>query len=134
VRALLVALLALTAGFVLVTWLALEKSDVAVVETHARDGATRSTHVWFVEHEGQLWLEAGTPENAWFLDVLREPRLVLSTDGSAPRELVASPVRTPEAQQRVRAMLREKYGWRDRWIGAFVDAKHSVAVRLTPPE
>ena len=71
------ALLALAAAFAGITWLALEQSGVAVVETHAPDGTTHTTHVWTVEHDGALWLEAGSPRNAWFADLTRDPHLRL---------------------------------------------------------
>lgn len=47
-----------------ITWVALEASDVARIETRAPSGEARTTHVWFVERDDGLWLEAGTPENA----------------------------------------------------------------------
>ena len=67
-------------AFGAITWVALEASDVARIETHTPDGETRTTHVWFVERNDGLWLEAGTPENSWFEDVGRDPRVRLRTN------------------------------------------------------
>lgn len=130
-RAALLAAAALAGVFVAGTWWALEASEVARIETRAADGTVRSTHVWYVEPEGELWLEAGAPENGWFRDVLGDPRLSLEADGAVGRYRVQV-VDTPAAQRRVRTLLREKYGWRDRWVGLFVDGSRSVAVRLEP--
>jgi len=91
------------------------------------DGATRRTHVWFVERDGALWLEAGAPENGWFRDVSRDPRLRVTIDG-ATRHVRAEIA--PAESAAVRARLRTKYGWRDVWVGLLVDASRSVAVRL----
>jgi hypothetical protein len=131
VRAALGLLVAAALGFVALTWLALESGGVAIVETRAPDGATRATHVWFVERDGALWLEAGSPGNGWFTDVQREPRLRVRI-GNEIREARAEIV--PEASHDVRAALRAKYGWRDAWVGLLVDSSRSVSVRLHQPE
>lgn len=126
------ALLAIVAGLVALTWWALESGGVAVLETQAADGSARSTHVWFVASQGTLWVEAGTPENPWFLDIQTSPVLGLSTgDGSARFETEI--VDDPETRRLVRGLLREKYGLRDWWVGHFVDSTRSVPVRLVPP-
>ena len=117
------------AGFT--AW-ALEWSGVAIVETQAADGSVRSTHVWFVEPGGALWVEAGTPKNSWFLDVLRDPRLEFSADGRSGRYL-ARRVETPAARARIRGLLRQKYGIRDWWIGVLFDTSKSIAVELVDP-
>jgi len=124
---------ALLLGFVALTWLALETGGVAIVETRAEDGSTRATHVWFVEPDGELWLEAGSPNNQWFADLGRDPRLTLHADGRAAA-YAAERHDDPESRARVRANLREKYGLRDRWIGLFVDQSRSLVVRLIPAQ
>ncbi|HEU4429325.1 MAG TPA: hypothetical protein VFT98_11270 [Myxococcota bacterium] len=131
-RRALIALAAAVAVFVAVTWLALEGSGVAVVTTTTPDGSPRETHVWFAELGGVLWLEAGLPENPWFTDAQRSPRIRLALPGAVATAFDAHPVPTAEAQQRVRAALHHKYGWRDTWVGLLVDASRSVAVRLDP--
>lgn len=127
-----VALLATGAGLVGLTWWALESGGVAIVETQSPDGSTRATHLWFVASGGQLWVEAGTPDNPWFRDIQTSPILTLRIDGwSSPFR--AEVVDEPATQQRIRGLLREKYGLRDWWVGHFVDSSRSVPVRLTPP-
>lgn len=102
------------------------------MRTVPQAGPLRETHVWFVEREGELWLEAGTPENPWFLDVRTNPELEFSASDRPAQKFIALPLDTKEASRRIRALLREKYGWRDWWIGLLVEAEHSVAVRLEP--
>jgi hypothetical protein len=106
---------------------------VARVETRSADGSTRTTHVWYVEPDGDLWLEAGTPENPWYRDVLADPVVTLSAEGRSGR-YHAEVVDTAAAQHRVRSLLREKYGVRDRWVGLLVNSSGSIAVRLRPVE
>lgn len=141
-------------GFLLITWWALESGGVAVIETRADDGSLRSTHVWFVEPDGELWVEAGTPENGWYLDVLRDPALSFSADRRSGRYLAErvsgdNTDRTDDtddtantantggasgAHARVRSLLREKYGFRDFWISLIFETSNSIAMRLIPVE
>jgi hypothetical protein len=116
------------AAFAATTWYALEASGVAVVETRAPDGTTRETHVWYAEPEGELWLEAGSPENPWFADASREGRLTLRADERSG-DYTATVFEDPAPRARVRQALREKYGWRDRWVGLFVDRRRRRAAR-----
>lgn len=129
----LIAAAALVAAFVAVTWWALESGGVAVIETRTPEGGPRSTHVWYTEPDGELWLEAGTPENAWFRDVQADSALTFRADGRSAR-YVARVVDDPAGHARIRALIREKYGFRDRWVGLIVDTSRSVAVHLVPQE
>lgn len=117
--------------FVAFTWWALESSGVAVLETRAPDGSPRSTHVWFAEAGGELWLEAGAPENGWYRDVQKDPRVSFSANGRSAN-YVAQPHEGPDAHVEIRALLREKYGVRDGWVALLFDTSRSVAVRLVP--
>lgn len=130
-RRVLLALAAGALGAAGFTLFALEAGGVAVAETRRADGTPRETHVWYAEVDGEIWLEAGTPENAWFVDVQRDPALALRTDAGTAR-YVAEPLPNPDGHERIRVELREKYGLRDAWIGLVFDTSRSVAVRLRP--
>lgn len=127
--------LSLLAGFVVLgvaTWLALEMGGgVAILETRTADGGLRSTHVWYIEHEGELWVEAGSPRNGWFVDVQREPRLEFGAE-ERRGSFVARPSPSREVHAWLREKLSERYGWRDWWVSHYVDSSHSLAVRLDP--
>jgi hypothetical protein len=116
-------------AFAVTTWSALESGGVAIVETQTAEGTTRSTHVWYAEPDGELWLEAGTPENPWFLDLRQNPALVLRIAGHTTR-YVAHPIQDLSGHTRIRSLMREKYGLRDRWVSLIADTSQSVAVRL----
>jgi hypothetical protein len=120
-------------AFVSTTWWALESFGVATVETRQADGTLRQTHVWYVEPDGELWLEAGSPENGWFRDVLENPVLTFGAEQRAGRYR-AQPLGGAARHQKVRELIRAKYGFRDRWVGGLVDTSRSVAVRLAPEE
>ena len=118
-------------GFAALTLWALESGEVAVVTTVDESGAPRATRVWFVEREGALWLEAGTPENPWFVDVGRDPSLTLRTERFEGRFRTV-PQPNPEGHERIRRWLREKYGARDAWVAFVFDTERSIAVQLEP--
>ena len=130
-RTALIALAALLVAFAATTWWALEWGGVAVVETRAPDGSTRATHVWYAEADGALWLEAGTPENPWFVDLQRDRSLRFRAEGRDGGYRAAI-VPGAAAHERIRSLMRAKYGLRDRFVGLLVDTSRSVAVRLAP--
>lgn len=127
-------------AFVGVTWWALESGGVAILSTRSSDGSKRTTHVWFAEPDGVIWLEAGTPENGWYLDVQEDPVVSFSSASSESSEssesirggFAARPIAGSEAHDKIRGLLREKYGIRDWWIGVLFDTSRSIAVELAP--
>jgi hypothetical protein len=133
VKPVIILVVTLVAAFGATTWWALESGGVAVIETRTPKGTVRSTHVWYTEPNKELWLEAGTPENAWFQDVQQNPVLTFRANGRSER-YVARPIDDPSGHSRIRSLIREKYGFRDRWVGLVVDPSRSVAVRLLPAE
>lgn len=129
----LIGVATLLAAFGAITWWALESGGVAVIETRTADDGVRFTHVWYTEPNGELWLEAGTPENGWFIDIQANPAVRFEANGHSAR-YTARPEEDPSGHDRIRSLIREKYGIRDRWVGLVVDTSRSVAVRLLPAE
>jgi hypothetical protein len=125
----LIGIATLIAAFVATTWWVLESGGVAVVETRMPAGGVRSTHIWYVEPDGELWVEAGTPQNGWYLDAQVVPELHFRAEGRSVR-CTARPIEDPGAHDRLRTLLREKYGFRDAWVGVLVDTSRSIALRL----
>lgn len=121
----------LVAAFGIVSWWALESGGVAVIETQTPEGRIRTTHVWFTEPGEELWIEAGSPENPWFQDIQHNPVLRFSANGRSER-YIARPVDASSGHGRIRTLIRDKYGFRDRWVGLLADTSRSVAVRLLP--
>ncbi len=116
-----------------VTWFALESGGVGIVETTRADGSLRTTHVWPVRIGEELWLEAGTVETGWYVDVGSDPEIWMEYEGARLR-FRAVPIADADAHDRLRAKLRERFGWRDRWVGIWLDSSQSIAVRLEPPD
>jgi hypothetical protein len=132
-RALIAVVLGCFAVFGLVTWTALEGGGgVAVLETKSPYGTEpRVTRVWFAEDDGALWLEAPNPHRAWLKDVELDPVVSLARDGKV-LAYRAIPEPGPDGHRRIRSQLRERYGWRDAFVGWLTDTSASVAVRLEP--
>jgi hypothetical protein len=119
--------------FVLITWWALETDGVAIIETEMQSGSARETHIWFVESGDELWIEAGTPGNAWYHDIQERPTVAfLAPDADETIAYHAIPIQSAEAHDQVRSRLRAKYGLRDWWISQIFDTTGSIAVRLEP--
>jgi hypothetical protein len=60
-----------------------------------------------------------------------QPEVELLRDG-APLRYRALPEPGPEGRERIRTLLRQKYGWADWWVGMLQDTSDSVLVRLEP--
>lgn len=118
-------------GLAMFTAWALESSGVANVVTQTREGSERTTHVWYVESDGDVWLETGKPENRWFVDLQNERTLDFSGAGRSGK-FIAKPVTDARVRTKIRSLLREKYGIRDRWIGVLFDTSRSIPVHLIP--
>ena len=118
-------------GFAAVTLYALEGHEVVVLRTRAADGTRRETRTW-VAHDGSaLWIEAAVPERPFFQQLLVRPEVEVLRGGTA-HSYRAVPVPNPEGHVHIRALLAQKYGWADWWVGLLTDTSGSVAVRLEP--
>ena len=123
-------LLALALGLGGITGYALEGRDVAVLRTRRADGSLQETHVWIADDAGRLSIESATAERSWYRNLLARPEVELRRrDGSLGRYR-ASPEPGEAGHQWIRALLREKYGWADAWVGMLQDTSHSILVRL----
>lgn len=128
----LVALLAAALLFGAVTGIALEGNEVAVLRTRTPEGRFEETRVWVVDaDDGAALIEAASPERAWYQS-LRTHGDVELLRGGEPLRYRATPEPGPDGRARIRALLREKYGWADWWVGLIQDTSDSVLVRLDP--
>jgi len=126
-----VALAALAVLFGAVTWLALEGNEVAVLRTRTPAGGFDETRVWVADADGAALIEAANSERPWYQSLRTHPEVELLRDG-APLRYRALPEPGPEGRERIRTLLREKYGWADWWVSLLQDTSDSVLVRLEP--
>jgi hypothetical protein len=113
------------------TLYALEGREVVVLRTRTADGAVRETRTWVADDAGAVWIEAAVPERPFFQQLLAIPEV-----GRRPQRYNAPLSRRSRAQSgghvRIRALLAQKYGWADWWVGLLTDTSQSTAVRLEP--
>ena len=133
VQALLVALATLGLVLLLATFWMLRSSTFAILRNEHQNGPARETRVWYAENDGELWIEAASPEREFLEDLRANPTVVLIRDG-VDGVFHAEIVDTSEAREHVRGLLRAQYGWRDIWVELFTDPSQAVPVRLTLPK
>ena len=132
VKKFLLALFAIFLAVIITTYVALEISDVAIATTHAPSGEHRTTHIWYIRADANVILEAGNPQNPWVQDLRAGSTLHLEIDGL--QHLYTFEFET-ESHERIRSEMRQKYGWRDNWIGLLFDVSQSqriVAHKIDP--
>ena len=104
-------------------------TEIVTLESFEAEGTPVETRLWVVDYDGDAWLRAGRPDSAWLARMEANPE-VFVTRGEERRPFLAAPTREPAARDRIHALMKEKYGWSDRWISAIRDASQSVPVRL----
>jgi len=128
-KRIVVALVGLVVSFLGVTLLALEGGEVVVLHTRTAAGDWRMTRVWVAEDQGMPLIEVAEPQRPFYLDLLVQPEVRLERAGRLQTyRVVVLP--QPHGHERIRARLREKYGWADVWIGWLADTTQSLAIRL----
>ena len=119
--------------FVLSIFLASELgSELVTLGTVGADGATTETRLWIVDDGGSAWLRAGVPESGWLLRIQANPAVVVERGGTRA-SFRAVPVFDAVLRDRIHRLMRDKYGWADRWISIVRNGGGSVPVRLDPP-
>jgi len=115
----------------LITYIALEQNNVLIVESFDDSlQQARYTHIWYVESEGQIYLEAGNPQNPWVKDLKNKHTLAIqgaNLDGWYAFSIGSS----DDSHLQIRTLMRKKYGWRDWWITLLFDTSQSQLVTLS---
>lgn len=130
VTRLLIVLMALAVLYFGLQVFASEGGEVVVL--HTGDGYTAATtRLWVVDDAGAIWLRSGTGgASGWFRRLDANPHVELERGGTR-RRYRATPV--PEMTERINALMREKYGWRDQVISLTLGGRDdAVAIRLVP--
>lgn len=124
-------------GFVLalaVLWwavqmVAAESGEVVVVTTTDAEGGAHETRLWVVDHDGAGWLRAGADISTWYRRLEASPEITVER-----AEQAAAYLARPDPTQRdaINALMLDKYGWAERYIGFFIDRSDSIPIRLEP--
>jgi len=122
-------LLLLLVGLVCTTYIALEVGGVVSVRTISAFNGTRTTHVWYVEDGGSIFLEASHPASSWVKDLSLFETIHIEDDVIGGR-YTFSIDHSESAHAKIRRMMRQKYGWRDMWVSSLFDVSLSQLVEL----
>ena len=117
---------------VILAWLGLqalasESGEVVSLTTHDHQGRTRVTRLWVVEYEGAEWLRAGSPGSTWFERLKENPKIELKRKSHT---LFYHAVPVPSMRSTINQLMREKYGWRDRYVSFFYSRDDAMPIRL----
>ena len=113
------------------TYLAGERTEVAVLRTYDTDGTPKDTKMWVVDHDGAPYVRIGRPGRGWGERAKAHPEVDLSRGGAAPVPKLAVVVTDPTALHAVDEEFRQKYGWVDWWFGLVV-RRNPETLRLDP--
>ncbi len=114
---------------VFVTQIVASESAEVVVLTSQGPGGAEETRLWVVDLEGVQYLRA-SPGSGWYERLVAAPEVTLVRDGeSAAYRAGARPALAGE----INALMRSKYGWRDRYIELLLGGRDdAIAVALEP--
>jgi hypothetical protein len=115
------------------TYLAGERTEVAVLRTYEADGTPRDTKMWVVDYDGNPYVRIGRPGRGWGERLKANPKVELMRGGGARSPRTGAIVADPDTVRAVEQAFRDKYGWVDWWFGLVV-RKNSDTVRLDPRE
>jgi hypothetical protein len=124
------ALIALSGLFLLGlgTWLAGERTEVAVLRTFDEAGAPHDTKLWVAEIDGRPYVRIGRSGRSWGEHLKAHPAVDLIRGGVA-LSCTATVVTDEALRHAVDEAFAAKYGWVDWWYG-LVLRHEAVPVRL----
>jgi hypothetical protein len=120
---------AIAVALFVVQIVASESGEVVRVTTVDGSGGQHETHLWVVDHDGHAWLRSGSPTSGWYGRLKETPTLDLERNGERREYTI---VVDPSQIATINALMHEKYGWADSYVGVFIDHSKSIAIRLDP--
>jgi hypothetical protein len=113
------------------TYLAGERTEVAVLHTYDSGGGDpKETKMWVVDYEGAPYVRIGRPGRGWGERAKAHPDVELTRSGqTTPRH--AAVITDPTVLSAVDAAFADKYGWVDWWFGVVI-RKNPETLRLDP--
>ena len=106
-----------------------EAGEVVVLTT-MDEQQTVATRVWVVEVDGTRYLRSGSDSAAWYQRLVKAPQVKVEREG-VNEAYTAVPL--VAARDQVNQLMREKYGWADRYIALLFGRDDAVPIRLDAP-
>lgn len=123
------AVVAVLVAVVALEIIASESGEVVVLRTTDADGGPHETRLWIVDDGSHAWLRAGHDGSGWYRQLRERPEVAVVR---GDRTLRARAVPEVGARPRINALMREKYGWADAYIGALFGRDDAIPIRLDP--
>jgi hypothetical protein len=102
--------------------------EVVTLRTQRPDGSWQATRLWIVDDGAGAWLHSGGA--AWRARFADDPIVELERAGRIARYRAHA---VPGPHPHIDQLLREKYGWADRWVRLIApDTTETLVVRLDP--
>jgi hypothetical protein len=124
----LVLALLVTVG--VLTYVAGEMTEVAILRTYDKRGAPHDTKLWIVDYNGTPWVRVGKPQRLWYRRLLRHPNVELLR-GAHTFNVTAHAHTDLETRATLNQRFREKYGFVDWWYGVLI-RRGAVPIQLEP--
>ncbi len=125
------ALLTLLVLIVVLEIIASESGEVVVVTSEDAQGTAQETRLWGVDTDGDAWLRSGSPESGWFQRMQQNPNVSVVRNEGTFKAIVYPDVAQREA---INALMQEKYGWADTYIGFLFGRDDVIPLRLEVQE
>jgi Uncharacterized protein conserved in bacteria (DUF2255) len=122
--------LALLVTVGVLTYVAGEMTEVAILRTYDKGGAPHDTKLWVVDYNGTSWVRVGKPRRLWYRRLLRRPSVELRR-GPHTYSVTAHAHTDLETRQALDQRFREKYGLVDWWYGVLI-RRGAVPIQLEP--
>ncbi len=102
--------------------------EVVTLRTPLPDGRWHASRLWIVDDAGVSWLHSAGPK--WLKRFEGDPVVEVKRGGEIRRYKAHA---VPGPHPRIDRLLREKYGWADRWVRFLAPCgADTVPVRLEP--
>ncbi len=90
-----------------------------VLRTFDERGQPHDTVLGVLEDQGTLWVESGHHFRGWYHRLTRNPDVELIRNGDT-RPYRAVPVDTPDAERRIKELMKERAGARGYYLSRFL--------------
>lgn len=125
----LLTLIVLALGWYGLIVIASESGEIVSLYTLDESAESKTTRLWVVEYEQELYLRSGSTDSGWFKRIQNSGSAKLERNGILKSY---RPELAPELRESINQSMATKYGWADTFIDLFLSRDDAVPVRLIP--
>jgi hypothetical protein len=87
-----------------------EGVESVVLHSFDSDGTRHTTALAGFDDQGQLWVQSGHHFRGWYHRIKENPQVEVARNGGEPSPYTATPVETPEAEQHLIDLIKQRTG------------------------